>query len=589
MSPENGNFSDDNHRKENNHYQKEDDYHNDKQEDKGRKDDFFSDDDFEFVDYDNEKDTSPGYRSRRIKERRRKKKMIFSIILIMLILVVIAAGIVFGYKFIKNKFFSHEEISEEERISIPQSLQLDQDINIMIAGARENLDEPEINSILFSSYNSSREELISLSIPVKTLMEIPGFELNSVDKSAVYGGIDLLSLTLGRGLGMEVDHYILMDIYSIVNKLNGIELKLDEPITIRRSDNSVEELKGGVNLINGETAVDFLLYFSGIESDVSIEDIVNQKLLLDTLIDKIAGENGEDLISNLTLIEKDYIETDLSLEELSKLISTFSRLDADKNKVYVLDVSPVELEGNIFYVPDISRVSEIFKQEEAASEEEAAGETVSLAILNGVGTAGLASKVSDIFNSLKYENGKDKYSIDRENIGNADNFNYNTTEIIVNSDEAYVMAAAEEIKDVLKVGSISTRENTEAAADIIIVLGHDYSYESLEAEETEESDEIIKINILNGEGTSKLAATAGELIEEHFNAQEKVLEVVETKDADNWNYTQTEIIIFTSRKGVEEAAQQIQDFLGVGIIKSSQDNVDNVDINVILGSDYTNK
>mgnify|MGYP001070057151 CR=1 FL=1 len=98
---------------------------------------------------------------------------------------------------------------------------------------------------------------------------------------------------------------------------------------------------------------------------------------------------------------------------------------------------------------------------------------------------------------------------------------------------------------------------------------------------------MLKINVLNGEGTSKLAATVAGLISEHFNAQEKVLEVAETKDADNWDYTQTEIIYSTSRDGVEELARQIQEFLGAGVIKSSQDNAENVDITIILGSYYT--
>ncbi len=83
--------------------------------------------------------------------------------------------------------------------------------------------------------------------------------------------------------------------------------------------------------------------------------------------------------------------------------------------------------------------------------------------------------------------------------------------------------------------------------------------------------------------------TVEEIIESHFNENGEVLEVVETKDADNWNYTQTEIIIFTSGEEVNTLAQQLQERLGVGVIKYSDNNVDNVDISIILGSDYTNK
>jgi len=590
MSPEDKNFNGgsgyegEDYKKEENYH--EDESYNDRDSDgKNPGDDFFNDDDFEFVDYDKKDHAGDGYRIKRIKERRKRKKLILSTILIMAVLTLVATGVVFGYRFIKNKYFSRGEISEEESITIPQLLQLEQDVNIVIAGARENLLEPEINSILFTNYNSSREELVSLHVPTKTLMEIPGFGLESVDKSVKYGGMDLMRLTLETGLGMGVDHHILIDVYTVVNKLDGIEIKLDEPVVIKGSDNLEEELKQGVNLINGKTAVNFLLYFSGIRGDVPIENILKQRLIINSIVKEIAGENEEDLSSNLALI-KNYIDTDLNDEELCKLIATFSEIEAEKNKSFALDVTSVDLEGSIFYVPDISQVSEIFAQEEMVEEEETVnGETVSLAVLNGVGTPGLAASVSEILMNLKYDNGKDKYNITK--IGNADNSN--TTEIIVNSGEEYVMAAAEDIKDVLKAGNISVREEVKAEPDIIIVLGHDYEYKPLEDEESEVSDGTIKINVLNGEGTSKLAATVAGLISEHFNAQEKVLEVVETRDADNWGYTQTEIIYFSSRDGAEELARQIQEFLGVGVIESTQDNAENVDITIILGSDYTRK
>ena len=95
--------------------------------------------------------------------------------------------------------------------------------------------------------------------------------------------------------------------------------------------------------------------------------------------------------------------------------------------------------------------------------------------------------------------------------------------------------------------------------------------------------------ILNGEGTAKLAATVRDILENHFNTGEKIIEVVETRDADNWGHTQTEIIIYTDDEGIEAFAQQIQERLGVGVIKKSDNNIDNVDITVLVGSDYTSQ
>lgn len=555
-------------------------------------DDFFKDEDFELESYKDEEVESEGFRSKRIKEKRKKGKKFFRIIAVMLALVVVATGVVFGYRYIKNRFFSEAEITEEEPIIIPESLALGEDLNIVFACASENLLEPEVSSIIFSSYYSSEEALISLCIPVNTLMDIPGIGAELVGESVKVGGMDLLSLTLEKNLGMDmkIDYYILLDVYNVVNKLGGIDLELDEEITVKNyDDGSTFKLEKGKNPVDGTKAVNFLKYFSGNDKEVPIENVTKQKLLFDAIISKIAGESDEKLSENLNLI-KDFMDTDLSMEDRLKIFSTFSSIESDKKLSYALVVSsPTELEGmGIVYIPDVSGLAEIFKKEGTAPEEVAAvEETVNLTILNGVGAPGLAAEVSELLESQVFESGKSKYNILKAE--NADNFNYDTTEILVYSGQSYVVEAANDIKNILEVGNIIAREDEGANSDIIIVLGADYKAKAAEKAVSEELAQIIKINILNGEGTAKLAFTAKGIIESYFNEDGKILEVVETKDADNWNYTQTKIIIFTSGEGVNTLAQQLQERLGVGVIEYSDNNVDNVDISIILGSDYTNK
>lgn len=565
-------------------------------------DDFFSDDDFEFEGQEeNEEMDESGYRSRRSRDRRRKKRLIVSALSIFLILAVIAVGIVFGYRFIKNRFFSGEEVVEEEGITIPENLVLDQDINLILAGARDNLLEPEMNSIILSSFNSTETTLTSLCLPVKTLMEIPGFGLESIDKSVEYGGMDLLSLTLEKGLGVEASHYLLMDIGSVVDTLGGVEVSLDDAVTITLDDGSEQTLDAGLNNIDGLTAINYLEKFSGSEGAVTTEDVKKQKAVYNAIIDKINAETGEELAQNINNISG-YIDTDMNLEDLSKAVATFSKIEAANDQVYGLDISSVELEGQTFYVPDISRIADIFSTEQVAEEEIAeANKTVGIVVLNGEGTPGLAGKAGDLIAGMAYGDGKSKFNV--LEVGNADSFDYETTEIIISANEPHIMAAAEDLMGYLGAGNIITEEGA-SQAEVTLILGEDFNInavgdaglpeeETTEEEaaegEAEDTEELIKVNILNGEGTAGLAATVEDILEEEFNSETKVLEVVETKNADNWDYTQSTITVFTNKEGVTELAQDIQEQLGVGVIESSDNNVDNVDISILLGSDYTNQ
>ena len=119
-------------------------------------------------------------------------------------------------------------------------------------------------------------------------------------------------------------------------------------------------------------------------------------------------------------------------EEVFQFFSTFSKLPKENNVVYPLDVTSVELEGgNIFYVPDISKLSEIFELQDTQTSSTVLNKvTADLQVLNGVGTPGIAGKVSELFRDLKYDDGTQKFNVLEAK--DADNYNYKETEIVVN-------------------------------------------------------------------------------------------------------------------------------------------------------------
>jgi len=563
-----------------------------KGDDKDPNDDFFKDEDFEFADYSGDDVEEEGYRSKRIREKRKRRKLIYTSFTVFIIIVIIAAAIVFGYRYIKNRFFTLTEITEEERITVPESLELGQDINIIMATAGEDLNEPDISSIVFTSYYSATGETRSLCMPTKTLMDVPGIGAELIGRSVEIGGMDLLSLTLEKGLGMdmEIDYYLLMDVKNVVGKLGGIELSLDQAYAVKNyTDGTTFSLEPGVNLLDGDETQNMLKYFSGIEKEVPVEDIKIQKKIIDTIIARIVGDAEEDLTNNINLV-KDYIDSDLSLEELLKLFSTFSKIETSKNMVYTLGVSSTELEGEgIVYLPDVANLSNLFNKDETQEEVVTEAErTITVTILNGVGTPGIAAELSDALRSQVYESGKVKFDI--LEVGNADNFNYSENEIVVySSNESIIMTAASEIKGMLGTGTITTREEEVVSSDIVIILGSDYDPTSAQDVVPVEVEGIVEIAVLNGVGVAKIAARVSEEIQDHFNIDQKIIEVVKVWDADNYKYTQTEIIIYADSEGIEAFAQQVQEKLGVGVIKKSDNNVDNVDITIIVGSDYTSQ
>jgi len=582
-------------------------------------DDFFSDKDFEFRDSGIDDYDDDGLRSSKIREKRKKRRIIFTSIAIMAILVALAIGIVFGYRFIKNRYFDETSgttaVQEDEAIVIPDSIKLGRDMSIVIACAGDDLVKPDIKSVVLSKYTAGKNEMVSLCMPANALFDVPGFGQDILSESVELGGMDLMKLTVKSNIGVDVENYLLLDVINIVNKLESIKLVLTGDLTIENAAGSAIELKAGENILNGETAFSFLSYFSGEKQDVPVTGTGFQKMIIDSIMQKISGTKDGDLAKNLSKIN-DYIETDLNLEELAELVSTIAGLDKAENKIYTLEgrIVPLDEDGNIVIVPDISKVGAIFGQEGEVKEEELVyetGQTVSVTVLNGVGIAGIAGKVSDMLKGLEFSDGKPRY--DMKTPADAENYDFEKTLIILKAEDSELQRAAQHIAEILMLEGASPGLNEDQESEIVVIIGKDFNYDAAYAnlsnlqggqatgtdedeasgetsagtEATAEQAVTYTMNILNGEGTQGIASTVKGILEDSFNKDSNVIEVKETKNADNFSYNETKIIIHTDKSGIAEIANRIKDTLGVGIVSESADNPDNVDITVILGSDYT--
>jgi N-acetylmuramoyl-L-alanine amidase len=201
-------------------------------------------------------------------------------------------------------------------------------------------------------------------------------------------------------------------------------------------------------------------------------------------------------------------------------------------------------------------------------------DTFNLSVLNGVGTRGIAAKTSELLKQIKYLDGRDKYMIDEI----ADAFyRYDRTQIICKSGDAKIMDTAEEIKAILNVGIITIR-NGYQDSDIVIIIGKDY------IPLLNGVSGLYQINIQNGNGILGIATRLKNKIEKEF--ANNIIKVTEAKDAENFNYKNTRIIIFSKKDGVNSIAEYFHKSLSAGEIIESTNNIDNVDIAIILGGDY---
>jgi hypothetical protein len=182
-------------------------------------------------------------------------------------------------------------------------------------------------------------------------------------------------------------------------------------------------------------------------------------------------------------------------------------------------------------------------------------ETVfNISIANGSGSSGLAKKTAELFETIKYPSGIDKYNI--THITNADNYNYENTKIICKSDNTLLIQAAEDIKTVLEVGIITTSNELSEDTDIAIIIGKDYSLpagvkikEHDKKNESEINYEIVRtLNTrLDDTVTYYVLIDPIDLSDDYFkeDIKEVISKIVEEKDR------KIDIVIFDNRNSLE--------------------------------------
>jgi len=410
---------------------------------------------------------------RRLKLEKRRKRKIFTIFTTLLIIFIS----IFFFSYLRNclskpgKETAQEQttsstLEEQQPTSTEEELVFSGKTNLLIIGSDKSLEQISPNSVILTSYNSISEESLLLSIPLRTILQFSE-EAVTVQQLLKEGRIEDLKSAINDSIGIEVDHYILVNVFDLVEKIGGVLVNIPENISFPDINTDVTVLleKGEKNL-SGDLAISYLHYISG--EGESILHVSDQQDVYLSILDKLMAKKSYSEIANEMQLISEYFASDFSVEELISLGSSMTKLQESKIfKDKTLPIIVAEIDGNNYHVPQPEKITEIFGEfEPVISPEEK--EKSNIIILNGCGSPGIANSAG---NKLQ-----DDFQI--VEIGNAASFQYTETKIIVTSFKISVIEDAISIRELLGVGKIVTNgslsEQFRQKADIVIIIGSDY-------------------------------------------------------------------------------------------------------------------
>lgn len=385
-----------------------------------------------------------GERIRRSKGRGLKKKKEKKVILIMFSVLLLVL-LIFLLKYFGIFPFTSDIMSYNR-------------VNILIVGCDEIENHGRADTIVFLSISPKTKDVLILSIPRDTRVEIPGRGMDKINHAYAFGGEKLISKTVSSFLDVPIHFYAVADFNGFVNiidELGGVEIDVEKEMHYVDKAGGVEiNLYPGKQILDGEKSLQYIRFRQDKLGDLG--RIKRQQKLALAVIKKMMKFDSITKIPQISEGMKGYIETNIKTQDAIALANLFRGVNQEKFRVETVQSKPVYIEGISYLEPNVEEVRQRVKSLIYGK-----NSGVKVEVLNGNATSGIAHKIAK---DLELQGFK------VINIGNADNFDYEKTKIIVYSKEVNL---DNEFKKLFNDFEIVKEYRTQTDLDLVIILGKD--------------------------------------------------------------------------------------------------------------------
>jgi len=153
--------------------------------------------------------------------------------------------------------------------------------------------------------------------------------------------------------------------------------------------------------------------------------------------------------------------TDLTADELSGLSKTLSGIEQRSVALVPMPVKPLRLGDQTYFEPQREEIADLLKSWWGVDATQQAA-AVRVIVYNGAGVPGIAGEAAQVLIRSGFR------VVDTKN---ADNFDYDTTKIVVRRGSA---AQGQDVRRALGVGDVSVEPASADVTDVIVIIGKDF-------------------------------------------------------------------------------------------------------------------
>ena len=294
----------------------------------------------------------PIYRSRRERQRKKKTNWLPIVLLVLAFIVAAAAGAIFA----SSSLFDEKPVAKKTEMMASGDKTV-----VMLMGVDEREgDVGRSDTLMIATLDPKKKKAAILSIPRDTRVKIQGHGFDKINAAYAYGGYKLTQSTVENLLGVEMEHYVLINVNAftkIIDAIGGVDINVEKRMYYEDpwDDNGglVINLYPGQQHMDGKTAITYVRYR---DEEGDIGRIARQQKFMQAVMDKLTSPAIIPRIPAIIGEVVDCIDTDLSVKQMIEFMSALKDAQARGLQTEMLPGTPLYIGGISYWLPDLSKL-----------------------------------------------------------------------------------------------------------------------------------------------------------------------------------------------------------------------------------------
>ncbi|MBD5638540.1 LCP family protein [Clostridium botulinum] len=411
------------------------------------------------------------------KTSKRKKSRSLKIIIILFSFIILLG--ILGYFYLLG--FTNNSKLGEGKINTKKA-EAGEPVNILVMGvdigdpgSKEASDPKRTDTMLVVNYNPKTKNINMVSVPRDTRVTMNGKKIK-INSAHAINGVNGSIAAVENLLGIEINNYAKIDyegFRKVIDAIGGVEMDItrnmdyDDP-----SQNLHIHFQKGTKVhLDGKKAEEFFRWRKNNNgtgfADGDLGRIENQHKFISKVVEKVKSPSIIPKIPNILSTIPDYVETDMSPEEIIKY--GYAVTKGDKSSINMITLQgEAKYIGNVsYFIYDREKNRDIVYTLKAGGTSQKDNNTeidkseIKIKVLNGTKVNGLAADCERKLKEMGYSNIV---------TGNGERRDF--TKVRLKKDSSI---STGEIENYLNIPNIEKNIQSDENFDIIILLGKDFA------------------------------------------------------------------------------------------------------------------